>query len=253
VTRPIVACCRHGYTLVLVDQFGGLGDAWPEIEDEETGLVEWKVTTPDGESTIQLQAGFFDLLGEPVTIDGIPVVGLDDVGGHKTAAQVPLTELTSTGCPILGQRRWLVARFRGHGLGDGERDLAALIVSRVGGLRETGDPWEPYRLHDAAGAVVVPVSAFLKKLQASARPATTQRSYAMDLLRWFRFCWAVGVSWEQATRAEARDFSRWIQVSDKTAGRQPARRPGMVNPLTGKSSPWRAYAPATVLHSETVL
>jgi hypothetical protein len=76
----------HGYTVALVDQFGGLGDAWPELEDEETGLAEWEVTTPDGESTIQLQAGFFDLFGEPVTIDGIPVVGLDDIGGHKTAA-----------------------------------------------------------------------------------------------------------------------------------------------------------------------
>ncbi|HEY1703009.1 MAG TPA: nucleotidyl transferase AbiEii/AbiGii toxin family protein [Trebonia sp.] len=76
----------HGYTLESVDQFGGLGGAWPEIDDEETGLAEWEVTTPDGQSTIQLQAGFFDLLGEPVTIDGIPVVGLDDIAGHKTAA-----------------------------------------------------------------------------------------------------------------------------------------------------------------------
>lgn len=138
-------------------------------------------------------------------------------------------------------------------LGDGERDLAALVVSRVGGLRETGDPWEPYRLHDAGGAVVVPVSAFLKDLQAAARPTTTQRSYAMDLLRWFRFCWAVGVPWSQATRIEARDFSRWIQVSAKTAGGTAALRPGAVNPLTGKASPGRGYAPATVLHSETVL
>jgi hypothetical protein len=71
-------------------------------------------------------------------------------------------------------------------LGDGERNLAALAVPRIGGLRETRDPWEPYRLHDAEGAVVGPVSAFLKDLQAAARPAATQRSYAMDLLRWFR-------------------------------------------------------------------
>jgi hypothetical protein len=75
----------------------------------------------------------------------------------------------------------------------------------------------------------------------------------MDLLRWLRFCWAIGVPWNQATRIEARDFSRWIQVSDKTAGRTAALRPGTVNPLTGKASPGRGYAPSTVLHSETVL
>jgi hypothetical protein len=89
-------------------------------------------------------------------------------------------------------------------LGDGERDLAALVVPRVGELRETGDPWEPFRLLDVGGAVVIAVSAFLSELQAAARPAATQRSYAMDLLRWF--IWAVECRWDEATRVEARDF-----------------------------------------------
>ena len=31
---------------------------------------------------------------------------------------------------------------------DSERDLAALVVPRVGRLEETGSPWEPYRLVD---------------------------------------------------------------------------------------------------------
>jgi len=67
------------------------------------------------------------------------------------------------------------------------RDLAALEVPQAGALRETGDVWEPYRLVDPDGRVVVPVAAYLNDLQAVGRPATTQRSYAMDLLRWFRF------------------------------------------------------------------
>ena len=37
----------------------------------------------------------------------------------------------------------------------------------------------------------------------------------MDLLRWFRFLWALGVGWDQATRIEARDFCRWLQVAVK--------------------------------------
>ena len=72
------------------------------------------------------------------------------------------------------------------------------------------------------GAVVGPVAEYLKDLQAAGRPASTQRSYALDLLRWFRFCWAVEVDWDQATRVEARDFCRWIQITGKPV--RPRRR-----------------------------
>lgn len=64
----------------------------------------------------------------------------------------------------------------------------------VGGVAETGDPWEPYGLIDATGEPVEAVSTFLRDLQAAGRSAATQRSYAMDLLRWFRFLWTVEVS-----------------------------------------------------------
>jgi len=37
----------------------------------------------------------------------------------------------------------------------------------------------------------------------------------MALLRWWRFLRAVGVGWDQATRAEARDFWSWIQLAGK--------------------------------------
>jgi hypothetical protein len=66
------------------------------------------------------------------------------------------------------------------------RDLASLVVPQTGWLQATSDPWEPYRLFDPAGVVVGPVAAYLKDLQAAGRPGTTQRSYAMALLRWFR-------------------------------------------------------------------
>ena len=49
---------------------------------------------------------------------------------------------------------------------------------------------------DAAGGAVRSGAAFLKELQASGRSTLTQRSYAMDLLRWFRFAWAVEVPWD---------------------------------------------------------
>jgi Phage integrase, N-terminal SAM-like domain len=46
------------------------------------------------------------------------------------------------------------------------------------------------------------VTVFLADLQAAGRSATTMRSYGMDLLRWFRFLWAVEVAWDQATGVE---------------------------------------------------
>ena len=75
--------------------------------------------------------------------------------------------------------------------------------------------------------MVVPVAGFFAELAACGRPAPTQRSYGMDLLRWFRFLWAIGVGWDQATRVEARDFCRWLQVAVK-----PAIRTGGIPTMT---------------------
>ncbi|MGH3971613.1 MAG: hypothetical protein ACRDTV_26860 [Mycobacterium sp.] len=71
--------------------------------------------------------------------------------------------------------------------GDVPRELSELVVPRRGCLEATGDLFGPYRLVDGDGAVVVPVAAFFAELVACGRPATTLRSYGMDLLRWFRF------------------------------------------------------------------
>jgi integrase len=131
---------------------------------------------------------------------------------------------------------------------------------------ETGDPWQPWRLLDPDGGLVAPVAVFLRDLQAMGRPATTQRSYALALLRWFRFLWTVEIRWDRATRAEARDFCCWMQVADKqvgvhwrsrgAVGPRAASRiavSGAPNAITGKSAPGRGYAPRTRVHSETVL
>jgi site-specific recombinase XerD len=115
--------------------------------------------------------------------------------------------------------------------------------------------------------VVRPAARFLAELQALGRSEATQRSYGNDLLRWFRFLWAIGVPWDQATRAEARDYSRWVQAggkpgsirwgkgadgpaAGKAASSAAAPRP---NRVTGKTPPGPTYAPATVAHGESVL
>jgi site-specific recombinase XerD len=139
------------------------------------------------------------------------------------------------------------------------RDLVGLVVPRVGRLVETvGVPGEPYRLVDAAGVVIEPVSVFFRELLASGRSRATVRSYGMDLLRWWRFLAAVDVVWDRASRIEARDFSCWIQASAKirrtaTGGSVGRKAVSAANPVTGKPSPGSRYAVTTVAHSETVL
>ncbi len=72
----------------------------------------------------------------------------------------------------------------------------------------------------------------------------------MDLLRWFRFLWAIGIGLDRAKRVEARDFCRWLLVAGKPS------RPHWRNPGKGVDGPMPsvvAYAPSVRAHSETVL
>jgi len=149
--------------------------------------------------------------------------------------------------------------------GDVPRDLSVLEVPLSGSLEATGDLFEPYRLVDGDGVVVDPARAFFAELAACGRPATTQRSYGMDLLRWFRFLWTLGVGWDQATGVEARDFCRWLQVTTKPtrphwrypaggapgSGTEPAA--AGTNAVTGKPSRGERYEATTVAHCESVL
>jgi len=150
--------------------------------------------------------------------------------------------------------------------GDAPRDLSRLVMLLGGSLEATGDLFEPYRLVDADGVVLVPAAAYFRELAACGRPAATHRSYGLALLRWWRFLRAVGVGWDQATRAEARDFCSWIQFASRPV-RPHWRYPGGGAPgtvtartaagtpdlVTGKPSPGRGYATATVVHCESVL
>src|SRR5258708_9980003 len=125
----------------------------------------------------------------------------------------------------------------------------------------TGDDREPYRVLGPDGDVAEPVSVFLRDLLVSGKSAATLRSYAVERLRWWRFLDAVDVAWDGASRAEARDFSCWIQLTVRQqlqttrprAARWSSRSPGAPNPVTGKPASGDGYAPSTVAHSETVL
>ena len=131
-------------------------------------------------------------------------------------------------------------------------DRALLFAPQVGRVMATGNEWEPWRLLDAEEMMVGVVSEWLAELQATGRSPATLRSYAMDLLRWFRFCWAAGVAWDEAGRTEARDFSRWMQVAGKPA-RPHWRARDQAGPTPAEPARKQAYAPSVRAHSETVL
>ena len=116
---------------------------------------------------------------------------------------------------------------------------------------------------DLQGETVTGVTDYLRDVHAFGRPATTVRSYSIDLLRWFRFLWFVEIPWEQATRTEARGFCLWLQVTDRPQHphwRHPDELPtrsvarlAAPNALTGKPAPGTKYSPRTVAHAESVL
>ncbi len=147
----------------------------------------------------------------------------------------------------------------------GERYLSRLVVPDVGRLQRTGDVWEPYQLLDANGAVIEPAARYFAELQATDKQPSTIRSYGSDLLRWWRFLAAIGMSWDKVTPMEGRDFGRWRLLADKpmrvhwrhrTDGQLPGLPRGrpsqVVNAVTGRPSPGPKYSPASRAHAETV-
>ncbi|MFF5759645.1 tyrosine-type recombinase/integrase [Streptomyces longwoodensis] len=149
------------------------------------------------------------------------------------------------------------------------RDLRNFVLPEIGKVLKTGDPWEPYQLLDPSGRPVEPVAVYFKDLMAGPYSPLTLRSYGMDLLRWWRYLWVLGIEWDRATSEDARDFMLWMKLADKPVrvhwrhrGKDPSEippprtdrpAPGTPNPVTGKPTVGTKYAPTVRAHCETVL
>lgn len=134
------------------------------------------------------------------------------------------------------------------------RDVTDLVVSAAGGV-VPGDATVGVRLVDAAGVEVVSVSAFLRDLRAWDRSCGSLRSYALALLRWFRFLWAVEVDWDRVTRWEVTEFVLFLQQTREVRPSRVASGPaaGSVNPVTRKRYLPEGYQPRTINHNLSVL
>lgn len=131
-----------------------------------------------------------------------------------------------------------------------------LVVARTGRVAATEDTALPWVVLGGAGAPIEPVAEFLRDLLACGNSAASCRSYAFDLLRWFRFLAAVEVEWQRATRLEVRDFVLWLRACHNPARdrqRSGTAAAGSVNRRTGKACLSAGYAPATINHAVSVI
>lgn len=133
-------------------------------------------------------------------------------------------------------------------------DQAGFDLPRWGSVVE--DSRIGWQVVDDHGVVVGPIRCYLVELTARGCRSGSVRSYAYDLLRWWRWLRRVDIGWERATSAEVRDYVLWLQsarkpgASKRTASAQTA---GSVNPITRKAHLGDRYQPRTVRHALAVL
>lgn len=96
----------------------------------------------------------------------------------------------------------------------------------------------PFVVVDADGAEVEPVSEYLRELMLGDLSPATCRSYAHDLLRWFRLLWLLGVVWDRATRDEVAALVGWLRLApnpQRARRRVPAGRAQAGEPADGQT------------------
>ncbi|MGH3492344.1 MAG: tyrosine-type recombinase/integrase [Pseudonocardiaceae bacterium] len=136
-----------------------------------------------------------------------------------------------------------------------EREIVGLCVPGWGRV-VVGEGVVPWLVVDPDGEPVEVIARFLRDFVARGHRAGSVRSYAYDLLRWWRFLRVVGVEWDQVTAAEVRDFVLWLGQARKPRRARrtvSARTAGTVNPVTRKRYLGDGYTARTVRHSNAVL
>jgi integrase len=143
--------------------------------------------------------------------------------------------------------------------GDGARvgvreDLleGRLALPLVGQVVAGGQPSLPFVLLDDGGGEVEPVSRFLRDVALSDRSPLTCRSYAMDLLRWWRLLVLLGVPWDRATVDEVAVLVGWLRSAPNPQRKRSADA-AAVNLKTGKPLLRPGYAASTINHALSVL
>lgn len=120
------------------------------------------------------------------------------------------------------------------------RNVSTLLVPSVGRVSEVaGVPG--FAVLDATGAPVLQIREYLCSVLACGASSRSVRSYAMALLRWWRFLAAIDVACDRVARVDVRDFVLWMRFVPRTPAGPSSTRPGA------------GYAPATINHNLAVL
>lgn len=138
---------------------------------------------------------------------------------------------------------------------DVERDIAAIQMPSWGSVAPAAGV-VPWLVVDDAGHPIDPIKRYLADFMAQGNSAASARSYAFELLRWWRWLSAVGMEWDRATPAEGRDLVLWLLRATKPMAHARSRSrstAGMVNPVTGKRALGDRYGARTIRHSNAVI
>jgi integrase len=136
-----------------------------------------------------------------------------------------------------------------------DRDVRSIKMPGWGRVAPVDDV-VGWLVFDPDGAVVEPIRRFLVDFVARGNRGGSVRSYAYVLLRWWRWLRSVGVEWDKATPAEARDLVLWLQQATKQR-RAPrtvsAVTAGAVNAVTRKRHLGDGYEARTIRHNNAVV
>ncbi|MGP4089071.1 tyrosine-type recombinase/integrase [Streptomyces sp. KR55] len=130
------------------------------------------------------------------------------------------------------------------------------VLPRVGSVVRLETQHPAYAVLGPGEKPVESVTPYLRDLALNDNSPATSRSYANDLLRWFRFLWLLNVNWDKATEGEVAVIVGWLRTApnpQRRRTRPEAPQPGSVNPRTGKRYLKAGYAPATINHALTVV
>jgi integrase/recombinase XerD len=128
-------------------------------------------------------------------------------------------------------------------------------LGRTFSVVPTTDVSRPFDLVDENGVPVASVADYLRELMASDCSPLTVRSYAFDLLDWFRFLLVANVGWDEATRVQVRDYVLMLRSAEnpQRSSRNSGDQGVDINRRTGKPRRRSGYAPATINHRLAVL
>ncbi|MDJ0363099.1 site-specific integrase [Rhodococcus sp. H29-C3] len=129
-------------------------------------------------------------------------------------------------------------------------------LPKVGAVHRTEPPGPiPYVVR-VGGLEVMAISEYLRSLVLSDVRPLTVRSYAHDLLRWWRVLSVIEIRWERATREDVEVMVGWLRSADNPQRRRSitsATQPGSLNLKTGKPVLKSGYSPSTINHALTVI